>query len=179
MSLIKKIAARILVSTGNTKIRGGILSGRLLPHSIASTNLAMVLGRYETDIQQLLASQAEGCKVAYDVGSHVGFFTLLLADAMGQDGTVVAFEPSEGEASRVEELIDCNNLTSRVSVERMAIYDEVAELTFFTGHESFTGILDKVSKANNRENQTSDGTRSDARRIRLRTQQPRARPDED
>lgn len=83
----------------------------------------MVLGRYEPDIQQLLANQAQGCKVAYDVGSHVGFFTLLLADAMGQDGTVVAFEPSEGESSRVEELIDCNNLASRVSVERMAVCD--------------------------------------------------------
>ncbi len=33
----------------------------------------------------------------------------------------------------------------------MAVCDEVSELGFYTGHESFTGILGKFSKAVNRE----------------------------
>lgn len=154
-SAIKKMATRLLVSSGNTAIRNGRLKGRLLPHSIASTNLAMVRGRYEVDIQELLAREAAGCKVTYDVGAHVGFFTLLFADVTGECGVVIAFEPSESEASRVEELVRCNHLQDRVTIERLAVCDEIAELTFFTGHASFTGILDKVSKARNRENQSS------------------------
>ena len=154
-STIKKMATSFLVSPGNTTIRAGQLKGRLLPYSIASKNLAMVRGRYEVDIQELLSKEAAGCEVTYDIGAHVGFFSLLFAHVTGDNGIVIAFEPSESEAGRVEELVRCNQLTERVTVERFAVCDEVAELTFYTGHASFTGILDKVSKAHNRENQTS------------------------
>lgn len=153
--ILKRLATSLLVSSGDTAIRAGQLKGRLLPRSIASSNLAMVLGRYEADIQELLSHEATGCQVTYDVGAHVGFFTLLFGHVTGDSGTVIAFEPSESEASRVEELVRCNQMQDRVTVERFAVCDEVAQLVFFTGHASFTGILDKVSKSHNRDNQTS------------------------
>ena len=154
-SVLKKLATSVLVSSGSTAIRGGLLKGRLLPHSIASTNLAMVCGRYETEIQQVLSQEAIGCQVTYDIGAHVGFFSLLFADVTGDHGIVIAFEPSVSEADRVKELIQCNRLQNRVILERMAVCDEVAELTFYAGSASFTGILDKVSKPGHHENQNS------------------------
>lgn len=154
-SVIKKLATRVLVSPGSTAILAGQLKGRLLPHSIASTHLAMVCGLYETKIQQLLSQQAIGCQVTYDIGAHVGFFSLLFAHVTGDHGVVIAFEPSATEADRVNDLIQCNRLEQRVTLERMAVCDEVGELTFHTGSASFTGILDKFSKHVHRENQKS------------------------
>jgi hypothetical protein len=38
----------------------------------------MVLGVYEPDIQRQIAEHVRGSKVAYDLGTHVGFMSLLL-----------------------------------------------------------------------------------------------------
>lgn len=144
--IVKALLVRWLVAPENTAIRGGIARGRLLPRSIAERNLSMVFGSYERQIQNLLREQSGGCKVAYDVGAHVGFLSLLLAELMPNDGHVHAFEPSSREAGMLDELICCNSLHERLSLHRYAVCDEVGEVTFHANDASFTGILNKATE---------------------------------
>ena len=138
---LKSLLVRCVVSPGNTAIRSGLLRGRLLPRSIAKDNLAMVFGGYERRIQDILSELARDCTIGYDVGAHVGFMSLLLAELVSVDGQVHAFEPSPREAAMVEELIRCNGLEHRLFVHRYAVCDEVGPIQFQASAGSFTGIL--------------------------------------
>jgi hypothetical protein len=45
-----------------------------------------------------------------DVGANVGFYTALAAEAVGRNGTVLAFEPSDCAYSRLRTMVDSNSL---------------------------------------------------------------------
>lgn len=87
---LKPSLVRCFVSQQTTAIYGGIAQGRCLPRWIASANLAMVFGSYQKKIQAVLADQCRGCHVAYDVGAHVGYISLILAELMAPSGERVA-----------------------------------------------------------------------------------------
>jgi FkbM family methyltransferase len=52
------------------------------------------IGRYERLHQQLLAKVVSPRSVFFDIGAHVGFYSLLASRRVGMDGRVVAFEPN-------------------------------------------------------------------------------------
>ena len=146
---------RLLVSLGDTVIWGGSCKGSLLPHAIARHNLSMVLGRYEAHVQELLDELCADCLVAYDVGAHVGFFSLLLAGHLPDGSEVHAFEPSGHEARMMRQLIGSNDIENIVHVHPYAVCDELGTLTFYRGNGSFTGILEREAKPRVRECQTA------------------------
>ncbi len=51
------------------------------------------LGTHEVAVQQALARKTKPGMTVYDVGAHLGFFTLGLARLVGAGGRVVAFDP--------------------------------------------------------------------------------------
>jgi FkbM family methyltransferase len=140
----RPLLVRCLVGAGTTAVRSGRCRGRLLPHDIAAGNLAMVLGTYERSIQRALESLASGCRVAYDIGAHVGFFTLFLSEVARGDGQVHAFEPSAPEAELLRELIRCNHLEKRITAHECAVCDEDGPVSFNVGQATSTGILRKA-----------------------------------
>jgi FkbM family methyltransferase len=142
--LVRRILVGCLVGPDTTAVRSGRCRGRLLPREIAAGNLSMVSGRYERAIQRALETQARGCRIAYDVGAHVGFFTLFLSQVVRSDGLVHAFEPSAPEARLLRELIRCNHLEERIAVHECAVCDEDGQVSFNVGHASSTGILHKA-----------------------------------
>ena len=54
--------------------------------------------------------------VAVDVGANVGYFTLLLADIVGPDGRVLAFEPNPRPLHLLERSLRLNGLADRVAL---------------------------------------------------------------
>lgn len=52
------------------------------------------LGHYEFFKQQLLVNYVKKGMVAYDLGGHVGFYTLLFSRLVGENGRVYVFEPN-------------------------------------------------------------------------------------
>jgi len=54
------------------------------------------LGTYELDKQTLFGKYVKAGDVVFDIGAHVGFYSLLSAQLAGKDGKVFAFEPSPG-----------------------------------------------------------------------------------
>jgi FkbM family methyltransferase len=99
----------------------GPLKGRHLPKAEALSNLSMLFGRYEPQVVRALFSLPEPVKVAYDVGGHIGFMTLALAERLGSNGKVFAFEPGPENIAVMQQLIIQNGLQRIVYVIPIAL----------------------------------------------------------
>ena len=51
------------------------------------------LGSYEYQKQSIFKKTVKSGYVVYDIGAHVGFYTLLSSVLVGTQGKVIAFEP--------------------------------------------------------------------------------------
>lgn len=81
------------------------------------------LGLHEIDTQEALQRIVRPGMTAYNVGAHIGFFTLVLARLVGETGEVVAFEPNPRIHARLEENVRLNRFQSRVRIEVQAVSD--------------------------------------------------------
>lgn len=72
-------------------VRGGLLAGTLLQVDLRKQR-DMVAGVYESEVQKALAQRLSPGDIAFDVGAHLGFFTLLMARLVGSEGRVVSVE---------------------------------------------------------------------------------------
>ena len=94
--------------------------------------LNIVRGRYEADEIAFARRVLQPGDTAIDVGAHIGFFTMLLAAAVGRTGHVYAFEPFEANADLLERSVAENHFDDRVTFQRAAAGAESgsATLTF-------------------------------------------------
>jgi len=46
----------------------------------------------------------------WNIGAHIGFFTLILSRLVGPEGGVIAFEPNPEVRKRLVEYLSLNNL---------------------------------------------------------------------
>lgn len=112
------------------------------------TSLCRVLGRYKmyvdtndrglsshllTDgcwemwmVEMLLERVRPGMTVA-DAGANLGFFTLLMADLVGAEGHVHAFEPNPQMADRLRSSVDINGFGPRTTVHEVGLSDRWGE----------------------------------------------------
>jgi FkbM family methyltransferase len=99
------------------------------------------LGTHEEPVQRALLSYARPAAVAYDVGAHVGFFSLLLSQAVGTGGRVLSFEPLAENAERLQSNIDANPWAANVRVHAVALGDLVGWERFSVHGSSLEGSL--------------------------------------
>ncbi|WP_166647142.1 FkbM family methyltransferase [Prosthecobacter fusiformis] len=72
-----------------------------------------------------------------DIGANVGYFSLLVA-SLRRDALVHSFEPNPPIASLLEKSVQLNNLSGRVTVNRLAVGDQAGVLPFCL-HDTNTG----------------------------------------
>jgi len=101
-------------------ILNGPLKHFILPKTSAAENLAMLLGRYEPTVVSELLS-AGPIDVAYDVGAHLGFMSLVLSKLVGKTGKIFAFEPIPENRVAIDRLIDMNRLHQVIQVSPLAL----------------------------------------------------------
>jgi FkbM family methyltransferase len=77
-------------------------------------------GDYEFFKQKAISSHSRNGMIAYDVGAHVGFFTLLFARLCGSDGFVYAFEPNPRNLVYLRKHMDMNGVTN-VAISPIAL----------------------------------------------------------
>jgi FkbM family methyltransferase len=108
-----------------------------------------IYGRFETELVKAINSVVAPGHVVYDVGAHIGYFTLLFAKAVGSGGSVFAFEPSPAVFKRLHSNIELNRnrIRSKVELMQQALYDEVGQKKFFLGGSPSTGRLVRFSQA--------------------------------
>ena len=100
------------------RIRSGPLRDMVL--DVDPRALDMVIGRYEPAIQAVLETTLHPGDIAFDVGSNLGYFTLLMTTKVGPTGRVVAFEPDPEIFEALEKNL-ARNVTDRERVSALSV----------------------------------------------------------
>lgn len=79
-------------------------------------------GQHDVAVQDALVDTLQPGAVFWDVGAHVGFFTILAARAVGPRGRVHAFEPMPNDRRRLVEAVR-QNAARNVTVHEFAVSD--------------------------------------------------------
>jgi FkbM family methyltransferase len=67
-------------------------------------------GNYEPTVWRVLQSHLKPGAVFYDIGAHIGLFSLIAARNLGVQGSVFVFEPDPSNVRRIEEHASRNRL---------------------------------------------------------------------
>lgn len=78
-------------------------------------------GYWEMWITAAIARYAKPSTTAVDIGANVGYYTVLLADAVGDMGRVVAFEPNPRIAEMLRMSVSINGFAGRVTIRDEAV----------------------------------------------------------
>jgi FkbM family methyltransferase len=86
-------------------------------------------GVYEPLIERVITSSLGPGSVFYDVGAHIGVYSLLAARIVGESGAVFAFEPDVDNAERIREHALRNGF-NQIRVVPYAVWSTAARLRF-------------------------------------------------
>jgi len=100
--------------------------------------------------------------IVVDVGASIGYFTLILARAVGDEGRVFAFEPSPKRFELLKKNVEINGYHN-VTLENMAIMEHTGEEDFYFAKNDKAGFKFKVSEEQSKE----IAEKSTAKTIRL------------
>jgi FkbM family methyltransferase len=119
-----------------------ILQGRLKGKKwiVGSSNHGCWLGAYEYEMRRAFESHVKEGAVVFDVGAHVGFYTLLSSVLAGSRGKAIAFEPNPRNLVFLKEHIRINEIRN-VQVMEVAVSDCKGVSFFQERSVSSTGRL--------------------------------------
>lgn len=101
-------------------------------------------GYWEIWVTEALARHTKPNSVALDIGANVGYYTMLMADAVGENGKVYAFEPNNRLAKMVRKSANINGFRTRVEVSNAAMSDResaAAELAIPKSDPKNAGLI--------------------------------------
>jgi FkbM family methyltransferase len=119
-----------------------ILQGRLRGKRwiVGSSNHGCWLGSYEYEQRLLFERLVTEGSVVFDVGAHVGFYTLLAAVLVGTRGKVYAFEPLPANIQYLKAHLRLNRIAN-VALIQKAVSDSSGMATFVEEPSSAMGHL--------------------------------------
>ncbi len=126
--------------TVSVPIVAGALRGRRWLPASGGKVLRVLLGSYEPEQTTLFQRCLSPGDVAFDVGAHVGYYTLLAATRVGMAATVFAFEPNPRNLRHLRHHVEINGLEN-VEIVPVAVADAVGVARFEQGSGSGTGHL--------------------------------------
>jgi FkbM family methyltransferase len=88
-------------------------------------------GFWEADMTRVWLDNLRPGMTVIDVGANVGYYTLLAADRVGQNGCVVAFEPDPRLLDLLFATLDINGYRSRCRCVGKAVAGEAGRATFY------------------------------------------------
>jgi len=137
--LIRRILSATLYRPG--KVRQIIAGpGRGLRYRIfPEYGLSPLLGRWESDAQNLMVKYIQQNWSVFDVGANYGIHTLLMA-RLASHGRVYAFEPVPLIFAELQSNVALNGFKN-VRCVRVAISDRVGPSEFVEGHHAGAGHL--------------------------------------
>jgi FkbM family methyltransferase len=125
-----------------TKVKHGPLEGMTVEID-PRVQADMLTGRYETNMQEAIASELSDGDTAFDIGSNFGYFGMVMATAVGAHGHVVCVEPDptvmEGLRRNVERNSD--RLAADVQSLQAAVGAAPGRLRFVRGRHMSRGKL--------------------------------------
>ena len=121
------------------EVCGGALAGARMQIDLSCEKYYW-LGTHEVAVQAALCERTCAGGVAYDIGAHAGFFSLLLSRLVGPLGNVLAFEPEPANAARLVANLAANDATN-VEVHVAAVSNAVSTQHFARHESSLEGAL--------------------------------------
>jgi FkbM family methyltransferase len=125
-----------------------ILRGRLAGKRwLIGTRVSFFTGRYEKEQTRVFAESVHEADVVYDIGAHVGYYTVLASVIVGRRGRVIAFEPSPRNLTRLRKHVEVNRC-GNVTILDVAVSDHEGVAPFEdrcgsgTGHLSASGTVE-------------------------------------
>lgn len=88
-------------------------------------------GFYEYFITEFVARNVREGMTVIDIGANYGYYTLLMADLVGDAGRVYAFEPNPLAAEALAASLRVNGFDRRVAIDRRAIWDAGGDIIKF------------------------------------------------
>ena len=108
---------------------------------VGSADHGAWLGTYESEKQFAFSRFVRQGMVVYDIGAHVGVYTILASTLVGVEGRVIAFEPLPHNLFYLHKHLKINSVNN-VSVIETALSDKSSLSTFAVGQTSSMGRLD-------------------------------------
>jgi len=103
-----------------------------LVYAVASRYSGHGFRRYEATFYQAFTQRIERGMTVFDIGAHVGLFTLAAAKRVGPEGRVYAFEPSPQTAEILKHHIRLNGWQDRAEVVPAVVCDVDGVVPFYT-----------------------------------------------
>jgi len=107
---------------------------------LVATRSSFLFGTYEPTQTRLFEELVKPGDVVYDIGAHFGYYTLLSSKLVGENGKVLAFEPSPANLARLYRHIELND-RKNVQVLELAVSDHEGTAHFETRTGSGVGHL--------------------------------------
>jgi FkbM family methyltransferase len=131
----------------HTRIRSGPLAGK---RWLIATSGKFIAGTYEPEKTAAITRLVSAGNVAYDIGAHVGYYSVLMADLTGDSGAVYAFEPrpiNHAFLNRHIRLNHCGNIrTYRMAIGKPQGQTSPGTARLETRTGSGTGYLSETGK---------------------------------
>ncbi len=134
---IKRQVSRSLVK--NVKASDDIVTAKS-GHRFVSISEPVFLqvlyeGEYERDLSNITRRLIKDGETVVDIGANFGWYSVLMAQAVGPDGQVFSFEPNATIHEVLKRNIELNDFSSRINLNKFGI-----------GERAATGVL--LSKSN-------------------------------
>ena len=97
-----------------------------------------VTGNYEPNEFFLLSEVIRPGMIFVDAGANMGLYTLFAARKVGENGTVLAIEPSTRECTRLLKNVEINSL-SNVRLVRDAVSDSCSDVDLLIAQDEWSG----------------------------------------
>ena len=110
---------------------------------VGSSDHGCWLGSFENAQSSLFAQSVGTGSVVYDVGAHVGWYTLLASALVGPEGHVYAFEPSTRNLRFLKKHVALNSIQN-VTVIESGVGAETASGSFHVGESHTTGKVERL-----------------------------------
>lgn len=96
---------------------------------------------------RVIASLKEGMRVV-EIGSNIGYYTLLIAQHIGSKGKLIAFEANKDLAELTLDSLSINGYLDRVNLHSLAVSDSCGEMNFYIrerylGNSSFEEVSEQ------------------------------------
>jgi FkbM family methyltransferase len=134
----------------------------LAPTDLDLTPNVIRSGRHEPHVERMIVASINVGDAAIDIGCNVGYHTLAIAQAVGQSGSVFAYEANPSLSKLLHATLTVNNLTDfrcqgRVRLFKNAVADKPGSLILQVAPEHFgSGHLVTESKSSDFGQEYSD-----------------------
>lgn len=130
------------------------LSQRGLSRCINGTDPVRLLPRfrqmseqYEPEVWAAMMGVLRPGDVVADIGAFIGLYTLAIAQRVGANGRVVAFEPNPESYALLRSHLELNTLTDRVELHQLAVGSEEGVVALTVNRETMAAITQQADRS--------------------------------